>query len=136
MFGVEPGKVRAIPLGVGDEYRELPPAAVAQGLAPYGLETRRYSLAVGTLEPRKNLLRVMQAYQALPLSVAREFPLIIVGGRGWLTGPIERAMARLETERRARYLGYVDQAFMPVLYAGAKMLLYPSLYARFGLPPL
>lgn len=136
VFDVDPSKVRAIPLGVNPEYRVLSDAVLAKGLARYSLESRRYSLSVGTIEPRKNLLTTLQAYRTLPIGLARQFPLIIVGGRGWLTTRIEEAIKKLESEGRARYLGYVEQADMPVLYGGAKMLVYPSLYEGFGFPPL
>jgi alpha-1,3-rhamnosyl/mannosyltransferase len=135
-FGVGADKVRAIPLGVSPEYRVLPETALAEGLARYRLDRRGYALSVGTIEPRKNLLTTLEAYRSLPIGLAREFPLIIIGGRGWLTGRIEEAIRQLEGEGRVRSLGYVPQADMPVLYGGAKLLLYPSLYEGFGLPPL
>jgi len=136
LFDIDPGKVRAIPLGVNPEYHVLPDVALAQGLARYGLQSRRYLLSVGTIEPRKNLLTTLEACRGLPIEAAREFPLIIVGGRGWLTRGIDEAIQSLQREGRARYLGYVRQEDMPVLYGGAKMLLYPSLYEGFGFPPL
>ena len=136
LFGIEPTRVKAIPLGVSDEYRELPSRAVEEGLARYDLQRREYSLAVGTLEPRKNLVTTLEAYRGLPLQVAKRFPLVVVGSRGWSSLEIDQAIGKLEAEGRARYLGYVPQVDMPILYSGAKLLLYPSLYEGFGFPPL
>jgi glycosyltransferase involved in cell wall biosynthesis len=135
-FGTDPAKVKAIPLGVSNEYHQLARNTVREGLVRYGLESRKYSLAVGTLEPRKNLVTALEAYSGLPLELARRFPLIIVGGRGWLTMEIDQAIKNLERQGRARWLGYIPQSDMPMLYSGAKLLVYPSLYEGFGFPPL
>lgn len=100
------------------------------------LEMRRYVLAVGTLEPRKNLIGTLKAYRVLPEAVARRFPLAIVGQRGWLAAGIEAEIARLEALGLARRLGYVADEELACLYAGARAFVYPSLYEGFGLPVL
>ena len=62
LFALDPGKVRAIPLGVNPEYRVLADGVLAAGLERYGLRPRGYLLSVGTIEPRKNLLTTLEAY--------------------------------------------------------------------------
>jgi len=91
-----------------------------------------YVLAVGTLEPRKNLERLIAAWVSLDPAVRGEHVLALVGPRGWDDAPI-LAAAR---ESGARLLGRVDEDELHALYAGATVFAYPSLYEGFGLPPL
>lgn len=91
-----------------------------------------YVLAVGTLEPRKNLERLIAAWAALPDEVRGEHVLALVGPRGWDDAPI-LAAAR---QAGARLLGHVTDHELHALYAGATAFAYPSLYEGFGLPPL
>jgi glycosyltransferase involved in cell wall biosynthesis len=96
----------------------------------------RYLLTLGTLEPRKNIVALVDAYlqrreagAALPL-------LAIAGGKGWLDSDIAARMDRGETLGFVRRLGYVDLADLPALYAGCEAFLMPSLYEGFGMPLL
>jgi len=91
-----------------------------------------YVLAVGTLEPRKNLERLIAAWVDLPPAVRGEHVLALVGPRGWDDAPILSA-AR---DAGARLLGHVTDEELRALYAGATAFAYPSLYEGFGLPPL
>lgn len=97
--------------------------SIQQVKTKHGINTG-YILAVGTQEPRKNLSRVIQAYQALTL----DMPLVIVGRPGWGTG--------VRSTEKVRVLGLVADLDLPPLYAGASLLVYPSLYEGFGLPVL
>lgn len=93
-----------------------------------------YVLAVGTLEPRKNLAILIEAF-AGPL---KDLPLqlVVAGGLGWKYGPILKSMDRLQRDGRLRYLGYVSEADKSLLYRRAVCLAVPSLYEGFGLPIL
>jgi glycosyltransferase involved in cell wall biosynthesis len=92
---------------------------------------RPYLLFVGTIEPRKNVDTLLDAYQALPPSIRDEFTLVIAGPRGW----DRRTLARLASPApQVRYLGYVPEEDLPGLYAGAAAFVYPSLYEGFGFP--
>ncbi len=136
LLGVPREKIRVTPLGVDAAYR--PRAAEEQRpvLQRHGLDGSQYLLVVATQEPRKNLVRLAQAYAALPAPLRARHPLVIVGARGWLREEIERALGPLEARGEARRLGYVDEADLPLLYAGAHSFAFPSLYEGFGLPLL
>jgi O-antigen biosynthesis alpha-1,3-rhamnosyltransferase len=105
-------------------------------LIPKGLAYRSYILCVGTLEPRKNLGLVIHAYSSMPESYRSRRPLVIVGMRGWLTSGLEKMTRPLVASGQIRVLGYASETDLAALYAGAHVLVYPSLYEGFGLPPL
>lgn len=99
-----------------------------------GLRADHYCLFVGTVEPRKNVERLIQAYELLPDDVRRECPLVVAGGKGWNSEAIHARMAKASHEGWLRYMSFVDQRWLPALYAGARLMAYPSLYEGFGLP--
>jgi len=135
-FGLSPDFVTSIALGVDAMF--APQSAEQTQLArdQHGLGHGRYLLAVGTLEPRKNLSTALLAYQRLPASLRMQFPLVIVGMKGWHTSTLERQMAPLVQAGQVRQLGYVSRPDLVSLMAGARALVYPSIYEGFGLPPL
>lgn len=133
LLPVEPEQVVVIPGGIDPIFRLLPEAQVTADLAPLGLRAGEYLLFLGTIEPRKNLVRLLQAVQAAGPTIG---PLVLAGGRGWNNAAIRDAIGRLARDGRVRDLGYVPDALRPALYAGARTFVYPSLYEGFGLPPL
>jgi len=135
-FALPRAKIRVVPLGVDAAYRPRAREDIAPTLARHGLEVGRYLLIVATLEPRKNLVRLVHAYSLLPAALKAQYPLVIVGARGWLNAELERAIAPLESNGAARRLGYVEENELPLLYAGARAFAFPSLYEGFGLPVL
>ncbi len=135
-FGVDPAKVHAIHLGVGKNYAPRSAAELGPALARLGLSAKRYILAVGTLEPRKNLLQAIDAYAGLPEAVRKSTPLVIAGMKGWLAEELQTRIRKYEDRGEVRWLGYVPAEILPMLYSGARMLVYPSLYEGFGLPVL
>lgn len=135
-FQVSPDRVSAIHLGVSREFCPRQAAEASPCISRFGLNHGRYIFAVGTLEPRKNLVQAINAYGALPDRVRESMPLVIAGMRGWLTGNLETQIRRYEEQGQVRWLGYVSAEDLPLLYSGARMLVYPSLYEGFGLPVL
>ncbi len=102
--------------------------------ANYGLPPA-YFLYLGTIEPRKNLLRLLRAWE--PLYLAGEAPpLVIVGKRGWLSEPFFEAVERSPAREGLILTGYVLDDDLPALIAAATAFVFPSLYEGFGLPPL
>jgi glycosyltransferase involved in cell wall biosynthesis len=93
-----------------------------------------YVLAVGTLEPRKNLPRLVEAYASLPLTLQHAHPLIVVGALGWRTGDTVAALDSLGD--RCRRLGHVSDGTLAELYRRCAVFCYPSLAEGFGLPVL
>lgn len=104
--------------------------------APGGLEPGRFLLSVGTLEPRKNLRRLLAAYARLAAAGDVDVPLVMAGGRGWLEDGLESYVASLGIAGRVRVLGYVDDETLRWLYARCLAFAYPSLVEGFGLPVL
>jgi len=122
-------KTTVIPLASGVAATADAPQSVDARLKPMG-----YVLFVGTCEPRKNLQRLIKAHT---LSFARHgLPLVMVGGRGWRSAAIERAIRAGEDAGRLIRLGRLGDGDLAALYAHALCLVFPSLYEGFGLPLL
>ena len=119
LLGIRPERIRTIHSGVPEEYFDARPRPRA----------KRYVLFVGTVEPRKNLDTLLDAWKSLKADVRERFDLVIAGPQGWNSSA---TMARIRQE--ANYLGYVPEAEMPGLIAGAALFVYPSLYEGFGFP--
>lgn len=135
-FNVDPARVTSTPLGVAPEYRPRTAGETAATLAAYDVKYRSYILAVGTIEPRKNLIQAIDAYAGLPEAIRKAVPLVIAGMKGWLNEQLEARIRQYENRGEVRWLGYVPAEDLPLLYSGASMLVYPSLYEGFGLPVL
>ncbi|HEX3315741.1 MAG TPA: glycosyltransferase family 1 protein [Gemmataceae bacterium] len=134
ILGVPPERVTRTYLGVRPELRPLPAALVQARLRRLGLPAS-YLLFVGTLEPRKNLLTLLDAYARLPAKLRERCPLVLVGGWGWNFEPIAGRLAEVRP-LGVVHLGYVAESDLAVLYNGARALVLPSHYEGFGLPPL
>lgn len=135
-LGVPREKLRVVALGVDPTYHPRTSEALAAAMERHGLVACGYVLVVATQEPRKNLIRLANAYAALPMRLRERYPLIIVGARGWLNAELERVLTPLEASGSSRRLGYVSEADLPMIYAGARGFAFPSLYEGFGLPVL
>jgi len=95
---------------------------------------RPYALFVGTLEPRKNLLRLLQAYGALPADTKSKLLLVIAGGQGWGLSDLTTEISRLNIASSVRLTGFVSDEELGKLYQNARFLAMPSLYEGFGFP--
>ncbi len=131
VLGLNPEVVRVVYPGVAEPYFEVTAAASAAARLKYGLQ-KAYALYVGTVEPRKNLDRLLDAWQALPATVREQFDLVLAGPEGWRSAG---TLARLRAPAAGiRYLGYVREPDLPGITAGAALFVYPSLYEGFGFP--
>ena len=135
-LGIAPERVVTIPIGVRAEYHPRDPVTLQPLLAPLGLTPGGYLLAVGTLEPRKNLEGLLNAFEALPEALRRIYPLAVAGGLGWRNEQLVARLDGLAARGLVRRLGYVPAAALPALYAGARGFAFPSFYEGFGLPAL
>lgn len=124
-------KTDAIALGVTAPDRSEPEDLPAE----FGL-TEPFFLFVGTLEPRKNLQRLLEAYASLPVPLRNTATLAIVGGKGWGGVDVATIAERFNIRDRVRLLGYVNDEQLAGLYRKALFLAMPSLYEGFGLPLL
>lgn len=95
-----------------------------------------YILSVGTIEPRKNYIRLLEAYAALPISIQDRFQLLIVGRQGWGRVDLDRYIKKLDLIGHVKLLGYTSDVELNVLYKNAYCVVMPSLYEGFGLPIL
>ena len=133
-LGLPDDRVVVTPEGCEPRFRPTPCADV---LARYGLPPR-YVLAVGTLEPRKNLTTLLRAFARLRRDggIDPALRLVLVGARGWLDGPIHEAVRSLGLEGMVHFAGFVADDDLPAVYSGAALFVFASLYEGFGLPLL
>ena len=131
-LGAPPERVQAVPHGVPG-LAHLAAADPAAGRRLAGAE--RYVLALGTVEPRKDLPTLVRAFDVVAGSDP-DVALVVAGPDGWGVGAFAAAVAELRHGARLRRLGYVDGADKAALVAGAAVFAYPSLNEGFGLPPL
>ena len=136
-YGVPLEKIAVIHPAVDhDVFRsDLPAEARTAVRAKYGLDGG-YLFSLGTLEPRKNFPRLIEAYALLPDEIRVKHPLVIAGGRGWKNREIFEMVHRRGVEHQVKYLGYVPDADRAPLLREASLFVLPSLYEGFGMPVL
>lgn len=125
-------RVSVIPHGVDEDFFEATPAQREVARQTYDLPDR-YVLFVGSVEPRKNLLRLLEAYEMLPEALRRQNPLLLVGPPGWNNDEIQKRLAKA---RHVRVVGFVRRELLPAVYEGCSLFAFPSLYEGFGMPVL
>jgi alpha-1,3-rhamnosyl/mannosyltransferase len=123
-------RIVTIHSGVSDAFFSVPAERVFDVKEELNL-SKPYVLFVGTIEPRKNLDRLLDAWDHLHPDLRNEFLLVIAGPAGWAQAA---TMARIKTARGVRHVGYIPEDFLPALTAGALVFAYPSLYEGFGFP--
>ncbi|NLE43415.1 MAG: glycosyltransferase family 4 protein [Chloroflexi bacterium] len=132
LLGVPPERIEVIYHGVRPEFAPLPGDQV-QGYREHRGLPERFVLSLGTLEPRKNTLRLVEAFAQVRRD---DTPLVIAGGRGWLYDELFARIEDLSIADSVHILGFVPQEELPLLYNAATVMAYPSLYEGFGLPIL
>jgi len=134
-FGTPESKVVVLYSGVASRFCPEPEPGERERLhTRYGIGERPYILSVGTLQPRKNFERLIEAWARLPPACGGDVELVIAGQRGWLCQSIlDRAAAHAE---RVRLVGFVAEEDLPALYRQAALFAFPSYYEGFGLPVL
>lgn len=135
-FSLAPEKIRAVPLASAKSFRPRTDQELNIVLPRLGLQAGAYCLYSGTIEPRKNIGVLLDAYGALPESLRARWPLVLCGYQGWQSEALHARIRRAENEGWVRYLGYVSNEDLPAVFAGARLFAFPSLYEGFGLPVL
>jgi len=135
-FRISPDRVLSIPLGVDSVFRPRSTGETQSTLAKYRLTPGQYLLCVATREPRKNLERLLDAYEQLTPNLREAYPLALAGAGGWLNEQLDRRVQALSQQGQIRSLGYIPDQDLPLIYSGARGFAFPSLYEGFGLPIL
>jgi alpha-1,3-rhamnosyl/mannosyltransferase len=135
-FGYPTSKIVSVPLACSEEFHPRDAASTDPVLSRFGLNHGGYTLYAGTIEPRKNIETLLDAYSALPDAVRRRWPLVLVGHQGWQSNQLHERIEKAVSEGWAKYLGYVKNDDLPYLFAGAHLFCFPSHYEGFGLPVL
>lgn len=132
---ISPQKIRVIHLAVAENFKPASSKSKVEQIKNKYHTGEKYFLHVGTIEPRKNLPFLVEAYFDAVKSGIKE-NLVIVGKRGWYYDKLFRSIHNLHLEQKVIFAGYVDDEDIPFLYCGATAFVFPSIYEGFGLPPL
>lgn len=133
-YGIPADKITVVYEAADPRFRPQPPDAVAAVRARYGLP-ERYVLFVSTIEPRKNLSRLLAAFERVHAAGLAD-ALVIVGKRGWLFDAFFADLERSPVRHAVLFPGFVPDADLPAVYAGAQVMAFPSEFEGFGLPVL
>jgi glycosyltransferase involved in cell wall biosynthesis len=136
-YGIAPERISVTLEAAAPHFKPANKEELERMRARYGIDDE-YILAVGSIQPRKNLIRLIRAYADLRRrrTQAKLPQLVLVGKRAWLYGPTLRAIEESGIGDRIKLTGYVSEADLPALYTGANCFVYPSYFEGFGLPPL
>jgi glycosyltransferase involved in cell wall biosynthesis len=132
-YGTPRDRLSVIHNGVGAHFRPVPEAERRAVAAAAGVDGP-YALFAGRFEPRKNMLRVIEAFDVFRREVAPEMRLVLAGRRTWQGDAVGELIRRLDLGRHVHEIGHVPNRELPEWYAGAEMFVFPSLWEGFGLP--
>jgi glycosyltransferase involved in cell wall biosynthesis len=136
MLGVPEKKISVIHEAANPIYRQLPTHEAQQRVEEEYKFGRNFILFVSTIEPRKNLPSLLQAYRHLRDKYKRDELLVLSGSKGWLWEEVYETVSQLNLENDVAFLGRVPSADLVYLYNAARLLVHPSFYEGFGLTPL
>jgi len=134
VFDIEPNKISIVPPAVSPIFRQTYSREQLFRLKHEYQLPERFVLSVGTIEPRKNIKGLIQAFSKLPQSLRKDCPLVLAGGKGWHMEEIEQIIAPLLKNGEVILLGYVAQQDIPLLYVAASVFAYVSHYEGYGMP--
>jgi glycosyltransferase involved in cell wall biosynthesis len=134
-LGVPREKVRAVPAAARSIFRPLPPEQTIEARRRLGVEDE-FLLFVGTIEPRKNLLGLIDAYREIVQTTTLHPQLVVAGKKGWLNDELFVRLRESGIAERVHFTGYLSDSDLCALYSSCRVFVYPSVYEGFGLPPL
>jgi len=135
-YKLDPARVMVTPAAAAAHFRPVENETELRRIRTTYVIERDYILALGSIQPRKNLVRLIRAYSALAHNGTSVPQLVIAGRRGWLEDETIRAAEQSVAARDIRFIGYVPDEDLPALYSGATCFAYPSYFEGFGLPVL
>lgn len=132
VLGIDGKKIQVIPHGIDHEIFRPKILAQDHGIRSQYKLPKKYILFMGTIEPRKNIHALLDAFEQVR-ATDLELKLVLAGGPGWKSADI---LERIKQTNGVQYLGYVPAEHRPALYRGAEVFVFPSIYEGFGLPVL
>ncbi|MDN0114741.1 glycosyltransferase family 4 protein [Yersinia intermedia] len=129
-------KIVSAPLASSGEFYPREYVSLQNLMTRLNLVAGQYTLFTGTIEPRKNIATLLDAYECMPLDLRSRYPLVICGFSGWNSESLHRRFELATQQGWLLYLGYLSSDDLPLLFSGARTFLFPSLYEGFGLPVL
>ncbi len=136
MFGADPRRVQAIYCGCDPTFAPATDAAEGMAFRAQRRLPEKFILHVGTLEPRKNIARLLRAFARAQRAAHLPHRLVLIGARGWKYTEVDTVIEQENMQDDVIFAGYVPPAELPLWYRAADVFAYPSLYEGFGLPPL
>jgi glycosyltransferase involved in cell wall biosynthesis len=136
LYSTPPEKISVVLSGVESRFQRVTdPSSLLTMRNKYRIGDRPYLLSVGTVQPRKNYSRVIQALAHLRAQ-GYDLALVIAGGKGWLEDEMYQTIAAAKMQEFVHLIGFADDADLPMLYSAAACVVFPSLYEGFGFPVL
>ncbi len=135
-FGTPSEKIAVIYLAASESFMPIENKEIVYEVAKKYNLPLKFILFVGTLEPRKNIPKLIESYMMLETVIRREFKLVIVGKKGWYYKEIFDAVKKTKLEKDIIFTGYIPDNDLPIIYNAASLFIFPSLYEGFGLPIL
>jgi len=136
ILGLPDEKVKVIYIGIDNTYKPISDHHKLDTVKKRYNITGSFIMHVGSLNPRKNIPRLIEAYSKLPAEILKEYQLVIAGKRSWKADEIFAKAKQLGLGDRVTFTGFVEDADLPLLMNAAALLAFPSLYEGFGIPPL
>jgi glycosyltransferase involved in cell wall biosynthesis len=136
MLNVPASKIEVIWNGVDESFRPSSQAEIASATASVGIANRPYFATLSTIEPRKNLKLVLEAWSKARPKLPSDMVLLVIGGKGSAAVFSRAYDGDFSAAEGVVFSGYVDEAVLPALLSGSQGVLYPSVYEGFGLPVL
>lgn len=136
IFNVKPKKIQVIYEAADDRFKHLEDRESARKEASKYVAEDEFILSIGTLEPRKNYLGLIEAFSSLKNDIDKKIKLVIVGKKGWYYEDIFNKVKDLNLEQDVIFTGYIPDQEIPALLNTAICMVYPSFYEGFGLPVL
>jgi glycosyltransferase involved in cell wall biosynthesis len=135
-FNCDPAKIAVTYLGANKRFVPINDKYQTETIKKkYGIKNK-YIFNLGSIEPRKNISGLIEAYAMLPNELKNEYDLVIAGGKGWKNSGIYNMVKQLHLTEYIAFIGFVDDDDLPYLYNEASVFVYPSHYEGFGLPVL
>ncbi len=132
-WNISQEKIKVTYLGVGEEFYPIEDEIIiAKVKHKYGIKNK-YILYVGNIEPKKNLIRLIEAFFQLRNSITG-YNLVITGGKSWFFDHVFQKVNELNLQKEVIFTGYISDEELPALYNGADIFIFPSLYEGFGIP--